>query len=383
MKIGVDISDLSADRADGTTRYTAELAKRLPEAGREHEWVFLAPFDSPVIRQLAQRNPRVRIQLSPWPNGWTQLRLPRELYRERLDVLFMPIQQLPALRPRRLKTVAVVHDLAVHCFPEQFTRKDWLLLHIFSAQAAREADVLIAVSQATADDVARYYGRSESVHVVHHGVDHDRFALRSNSEREATRQMLLRAYPALMQPYILYVGQIQPRKNLIRLVEAFEEVILRRPPLNLPLRKGEKLQLVMAGGHGWLQQPILHRIRSSSLRQQINLLGRVPEELLPALYREAATLVLPSLYEGFGMPLLEAFASGCPVVAANVSSLPEVANGAAVLVDPTDSTDIACGLGTVLEAPAVWRKKGSERAQQFSWERCARETLRAIERAVL
>lgn len=384
MKIGVDISDLSADRADGTTRYTAELARRLPAAGREHEWVYFAPFGSPAIRRIAQSKPNVHIRLSPWPKYWTQTRLPFELYREKLDMLFMPIQQLPWLRPRNMKTVAVVHDLAVHRFPEQFTRKDWLLLHIFSAQAAREADALIAVSRATADDVARYYGRTENVHVVHHGVDQDRFRRpNSSSHSGEARQRLLAAYPALAQPYVLYVGQIQPRKNLGRLVEAFETLVSERPPLNLPLRKGEKLQLAIAGGHGWLQQPILSRIGSSADRERIHLLGRVPDELLPTLYQKAAAFVLPSLYEGFGMPILEAFAAGCPVVTANVSSLPEVAGGAAVLVDPYEARDIARGIRTALEAPEAWRERGKARAQRFSWEAAARQTLQVIEQAAL
>lgn len=366
MKIGVDISDLATDRADGTTRYTFELARRLPELGREHQWVFFAPFGSARIRCVAAGKTNVRVRLSPWPKYWTQLRLPYELYRERLDVLFMPIQQLPCVRPGRMKTVAVVHDLAVHRFPEQFTRKDWLLLHIFSAQAARQADALICVSQATAADVAHYYGRTENVYVVHHGVDHGRFRPAAEARERA---LLATRYPALQHPYILFVGQMQPRKNLRRLVEAFEMLAVR----------DRDLVLVITGGHGWLQKPTLERIRTSPERARMYVLGRVPDELLPPLYRQAEVFVLPSLYEGFGMPVIEAFACGCPAVIANTSSLPEVAGRAAVLVDPLAAEDIARGVTAARARREELVALGQQRARGFTWEATARATLRVFQ----
>lgn len=345
MKIAFDVSDLCTNRADGTTRYTKELVKRLPELASEHTWRLLGPC-APYG--------------SPWPKYWTQTKLSFDLYRDRCDVLFMPIQQLPILRPR-MKTVAVVHDLAFHYYPEHFTYKNWALLHLFTAQVAREADQIIAVSAATAQDIDTFYGRRDGVHVIHHGVDMARF------QAKGVRYPKIKV-PDPLKPYVLFVGQIQPRKNIIRLVEAFERLA----------EYDRELHLVIAGGHGWLQQPILKRIIESPYRERIKRLGPVPDSELPGLYANAEVFVLPSLYEGFGMPILEAMAAGCPVVTSTASSLPEVAGGAAIVVDPTDVVALAEGIQRARRERSELRVKGRQRAAEFTWEKTARETLQVL-----
>lgn len=404
MKIGFDVSDLCTGRADGTTRYTKELAMRMPALKPEQDWFYFAPCSSdpsvprhglPAGRQARDTSPsqgeekrlsppleggvpegrggqlqrsNVSWHASPWPQGWTQTRLPFDLYRYKPDVMFMPIQQIPYLRPQKTKMVAVVHDLAVHRYPEQFRYKDWLLLHVFSAHAVREADEIIAVSRATADDIARYYGRTKNVHVIHHGVDHERFRAPGEAEQEGSWGQLKSLYPDLKKPFVLYVGQLQPRKNLVRLIEAFEQ-----------LRRSEtELQLVLAGGEGWLKKPIFTAINSSTEVKNILALGVVPDSLLPALYWQAEVFVLPSLYEGFGMPILEAFACGCPVVTSNVSSMPEVAGGAAVLVNPTSVESMTAGIKEALGSQEDLRKQGWERAREFDWDVTARKVLEVL-----
>lgn len=390
MKLAFDISDLATGQADGTTRYTYELAKRLPELAPEHDWLFFSPSE-PSKNYTLHPTPYTLVK-SPWPKYWTQTRFAFDLFRHQPDVLFMPIQQLPYLRPRKMKTVAVIHDVAFHEFGQQYTAKDWVLQHVFTPYATREADELICVSQATADDVAHYYGRDENVHVVHHGVDHEAFHPATDDERAQGWRKLNENYPKLRRPFILYVGQLQPRKNIAGLVEAFET--LRRRPVTTPGESpavtlaGEvtgPLQLVIAGSHGWLKGPIVRRINESPARDDIQLLGRVPDALLPALYWNAEAYVLPSFYEGFGMPILEAMASGCPVVTSNVSCLPEVARqaggqagSAAVLVDPYSSHAIATGIREALENKMTWRASGLARAQEFSWDTTARATLEVL-----
>jgi glycosyltransferase involved in cell wall biosynthesis len=365
MRIGFDASDLCTGRADGTTRYTRELLRRLPGRAPEHTWTLLAPCD--VTDHLDQLPTNVSGLSSPWPGAWTQTRLPLDLWRSAPEALFMPIQQLPYLRTKA-RTVAVIHDLAVHYYPEQFRYKDWLLLHVFSAYAARQADALIAVSQATADDVARFYGRTREVHVVHHGVDHERFHAPTDGESAAGWQELRKSFTQLRRPYVLYVGQLQPRKNLVRLMQAFARL---KP-------KYSELMLVLAGGHGWLQQPILTAAARSPYAKDILLLGTVPDELLAPLYWHAEVFVLPSLYEGFGMPIVEAMACGCPVVCADVSSMPEVAGGAALLVDPRDASSIAAGIAEALGSKLRLRERGSARAEEFTWEKTVQQTLDVI-----
>lgn len=280
----------------------------------------------------------------------------------------MPIQQLPLIRSGKLKTIAVIHDLAFHKFGSHYTYKDWLLLHIFSAQVAREADHVIAVSQATANDIAHFYGRTHNVHVIHHGVNADRFYSPSEEQKREGWQKLAKHYPNIKQPYILYVGQIQPRKNLVRLVKAFEQLQAADP----------SLQLVLAGGHGWLQQEILACVKKSPARQSIILPGRVPDELLPTLYANAEVFTLVSLYEGFGITVLEAMACGCPAVTSNVSSMPEFASKAGILVDPNNVNSIADGIRQARKKRLELKEKGIARARQFTWEKTARLTMDVI-----
>jgi glycosyltransferase involved in cell wall biosynthesis len=362
MKIGFDVSDLCTGRADGTTRFTQELAKRFPVISAENDWHYFAPG------KIDKETSNVNWHSSPWPKYWTQLRLPFDLYKYKPDVLFMPIQQIPYLRPGKMKTVAVIHDLAVHYYPEYFTYKDWLLLHVFSAYAAREADEIITVSQATADDVKKFYGRTNNVHVVHHGVDNERFGLPSEEEKVESWNMLVSKYPNFKKPYILYVGQIQPRKNLVRLIEAFEKV----------KKDNSELQLVVAGSHGWLNKEIKDRVKESKFKESILMPGRVDDELLPALYWHAEAYVLPSLYEGFGMPILEAFGCGCPVVTSNISSMPEVAGEAAVLVEPRSVDSIAGGINEAIDRKDELKQLGLERVKDFSWDKTTRQVLDVI-----
>jgi glycosyltransferase involved in cell wall biosynthesis len=379
MKIGFDVSDLCTNRADGTTRYTAELYNYLPTITPDDSWLMFAPcnkedtryFPSPNLSNGgAGQNKKTNTawHAAPWPKYWTQSRLPFELYKYMPDVLFMPIQQIPYLIPGKIKTVAVIHDLAVHKFPTQFTYKDWLLLQTFSAYTARYADQIIAVSKATAKDIAKYYGRTDGVHVIHHGVDHKQFRPPFDNERTKSWELLKNTYSELSAPFILYVGQIQPRKNIERLINAFEIIH----------QHNTDLQLVIAGAHGWLQKPILKRIKESKKSQSIHALGRVSNEILLALYWNAELFVMPSLYEGFGMPILEAMAAGCPVVTSNVSAMPEVAGDGAIYVDPFEVESMAQGMMQAFSKKSDLIQKGLIRAKQFNWHTTALKTAKVI-----
>ena len=411
MNIAFDASDLCTGRADGTTRYTGELVKRLPGLAKDDSWGFYGPCiaPSPHPNPLPVRGEGIATwHASPFPFAWTQTRFAYELFKNKPDVLFMPIQQLPIFRPRKTKTVAVIHDLAFHEFPQQFRYKDWLLLHTFSAQVANEADAIIAVSQATKDDIKKYYGREHNVYVVHHGIDHTRFKVFSDTEKQDGLQKLQEKYPQIKTPYILFVGQIQPRKNIERLVEAFEKLSAdflpsyegRRPacrtgrgggegdertPSRLPagqagspLSKGEKYQLVIAGGHGWNNEEIYKRIAQSPARKDIVVTSAVPDELLPVLYANAEVFVLPSLQEGFGIPLIEAAACGVPLVTSNRSSMKEIADGVGVLVDPYNINSIAEGMQEALTHRSEYSAKSVTLAQKFSWDITAQKTLRVL-----
>lgn len=365
MNIAFDASDVCTGRADGTTRYTRELMARLPELARKDTWDFYGPCTRPSTALRASSS-NTRWLSDPFFGAWTQTRFAWDLFWDNPDVLFMPIQQLPILRRKKMKTIAVIHDLAFHEYGPQFRTKDWLLLHTFSAQVAREADAIIAVSDATKQDIKKYYGREKNVHVVHHGIDHARFRVFSDAEKQSGFEKLQEKYPDITQSYILFVGQIQPRKNIGRLVQAFE------------LLQNSGLQLVIAGGHGWNNKEIYDQIEKSPARKNILLTGAVPDELLPTFYANAKVFALPSLQEGFGIPIIEAGACRTPVVTSNCSSTKEIMEGAGVLVDPLSAQSIADGITYALAHAEDIADRCAERASQFSWDKTAAETLRII-----
>jgi glycosyltransferase involved in cell wall biosynthesis len=364
MNIAFDASDICAGKADGTTRYTRELMKRLPELSKEDNWDFYGPTSPHPLP--VRREGNSAWHSIPSPFAWTQTRFMYELLRHTPDVLFMPIQQLPIFRWPKMKTIAVIHDLAFHEYHQQFTYKHWALLHIFSAQVAKEADTIIAVSEATKQDIAKYYGRTKNVYVIHHGIDHARFRIFSDQEKQASFKKLQEKYPEIKNNYILFVGQIQPRKNIGRLIEAFEQL------------EHTDYRLVIAGGHGWNNKEIYDRIESSPRRKDILVTGAVPEELLPTLYANASVFALPSLQEGFGIPALEAAACGVPVVTSNCSSTKEIMEGAGILIDPLSVESIASGIQEALSNHDAVAEACTTRAQQFSWDITAQETLRII-----
>jgi len=204
------------------------------------------------------------------------------------------------------------------------------------------------------------------VRVIYEGVE-ERFTETLSKGKERVRKYNLDS------PYILFVGALEPRKNLIGLLEAF---------CQLKESKRVPHQLVIAGGKGWLYQEFLDRLDSSKYRDQIRLLGYLPYGELPSLYHNAAAFVYPSFYEGFGLPVLEAMASGTPVVTSNNSSMLEIASGAAHLVDPANSEEIAWGIEKILfdrDYALMLSEKGKERAKSFDWRKTAIETLKVYQ----
>jgi glycosyltransferase involved in cell wall biosynthesis len=275
------------------------------------------------------------------------------------DVLFVPAHVLPIRHPHR--SVVTIHDLGYEQFPEAHTAAQRRYLRLSTRWSARAATALIVPSAATAADLVRLYAVPRAkIHVVPHGLS-PRFRPEPDPQRIAAAQ----ARYGISGPYFFSLGTVQPRKNLARLLEAFAQI-------------GGSPQLVIAGKRGWLSEPIERRARELGLEDRVRFAGYVADEDAPALLTGALAFLFPSLYEGFGMPLLEAMACGAPVLASGTSSLPEVADGAALLVNPTDTSAIAAAIARLAsdgDLRAMLRKRGLARAAAFSWDHCARQTL--------
>jgi len=398
MTIGIDASRAMRVRRTGTERYALEIIRHLlttpaadgidwrlylPEAPPSDAH-FLAHAEAPLSRPPELRMPDLRmpdlrmpdlrmpdLRVLPQSRLWTHRRLAAEVTAHPPDALFIPAHVLPFRRPgvRLPPTVVTVHDLGYHYFPQTHTRRQRLYLEWSTAYAVRHATRLIAVSAATADDLQRVYGAApEKIVVVHEAATPmpavDAYEVEATLRRHAIRQ-----------PFALFIGTLQPRKNLVRLLEAY--ALLRQ-------RDRAHFQLVLAGADGWLSGEIHAAIDRLGLQEIVRVTGSVTETESAALFGAAHFFVFPSLFEGFGLPVLEAQQAGVPVMTANNSSLPEVAGDAAILVDPLDTEAIAQAMLQLSQDEALRQRliaAGHENVKRFSWSKAAAETLEVLRKA--
>ena len=382
MLIGIDASRSVAQERTGTENYSLNLIRHLLALESDHHYrlYFNRP---PSFPPKACPEPRRRVggeeggaatlqpcdlHVMPFPRLWTHLRLSWEMAHRPPDLLFVPAHVLPIVHPHR--SVVTVHDLGYLYYPEAHRPLDRLYLDLSTRYNARAATHLIADSSATKRDLIERYGiEPGKITVVYPGYDNTVF----QPARDEEAIEAVKARYGIAGDYALFVGTLQPRKNLIRLIEAFSN-------LQYPI---SNIQLVIAGKKGWLYWEIFRRVKELGLEGSALFPGYIAADDLPALLSGASLFVFPSLYEGFGLPVLEAMACGTPVVCSNISSLPEVAGDAALLVDPLDVEELAAAMERVLgdeSLRAELIERGFEQVSKFSWERCARQTLDVLER---
>lgn len=298
-----------------------------------------------------------------------QVAIAREARRRRLDLVHDPTGTAP-LMLTNARRVVTIHDVIPYIYPKTSSRLDRLIYRLWLPLAVRHLDAVITDSECSRRDILTHLPvHPDKVTVVPIAASPRYRPL----DRTQTAPVLARL--GLTVPYILYVGSVEPRKNVSRLLEAFARLRADAPGY----------RLVIVGAGRWKTTPIFKTVARLGLEPYVSFTGYVAEEDLPALYAGAALFVFPSLYEGFGLPVLEAMACGTPVVTSNVSSLPEVAGDAALPVNPFDVETIADAMRRVLADPALaahLRERGLARARQFSWERTARETLAVYERVL-
>ncbi len=341
-------------RIDRTNRYSVYTTR-----GLDNRALGLPPNFRVVPSRLPTINPRVRIP-------WEQLLAPLLVRRVGADVFHGVLNVLPLACP--VPGVVTIHDLAFIRFPQTFRAYNRIYLDFATRLSARRAARVLAVSENTKREVVEILGVPPERVVVTHDAVREHFRPPDPAALEA-----FRVAKGLPERFVLYVGTLEPRKNLTTLFEAYAEVARRHDA-----------PLLVGGGKGWLYDAVFRRLEELGLRERVRFVGYIEEEELPLWYAAATVFVFPSIYEGFGMPPLEAMACGTPVITSNSSSLPEVVGDAGLMVPPRDAAAFAAAIGRVLgdaELRQAMRERGLARARAFDWRVTAERTLAAYEAA--
>lgn len=374
-RIGIDVTS-ALTQGGGIGRYTRELVQALVGLERPHEFLLFSakpPAELPVPQPLPQAK-RVRHVAAPLSEQWlyrlwhrARLPLPVQWITGRLDLFHSPDFVLPPVSGG-IPTLLTVHDLSFVHYPEVYLAPLVRYLNRVVPTSVRRATHILADSVATKQDLIVLWDTPpEKVTVMYSGVDPQFRPIADPQLLNAVRQK----YDLGAAPYLLTVGTVQPRKNYQLLIRAFK-----------PIAQNWPHNLVIAGGRGWLYEGILAEIEAQGLTGRVLLTGFVADSDLPALYSAAAIFLFPSLYEGFGLPVLEAMACGVPVMAANVSSLPEVVGEAGLLLSPQDQAAWSEHIHRLLlDAPRRARLvgAGAVQAHHFTWRKAARQLLGVYE----
>ncbi len=374
MHIGIDAHAIGAQQG-GNETYISNLIIALAEADQENRYtLYLA--SNPAAEQWRGRFPNFEIRLLPPPTPLVRVpvALAFELRRRAVDVLHVQFTA-PPFCP--VPVVATIHDLAFEHLPETFTRRGKTQLRMTVRRTAQRAARIATVSEFSRQDIIRTYQIApEKVVVTWNGIE-ARFTPHSPSDNEGAKQAVdVRRRYGISKEFLLAVGSLQPRKNLVRLLRAYSRLRSTHPDFTH--------QLVIAGRKLWLAEEILAEIARQPWAGDVIVTGYVPDEELPAFYRAASALVYPSLFEGFGLPPLEAMACGTPVITSNTSSLPEVVGEAALLIDPYSETELAAAmLRIIADQPlrAQLQASGLKRAGLFTWRATAEKTLQLYREA--
>ena len=368
MKIGLDGNEANTENRVGSGKYSYELIKQFSNDTKYEFEVFLK--QNP-LSDLPKESKNFKYKVFGPKFMWTQFALPLHLtFGKKPDVFFSMSHYGPRFSP--VPYVITIFDLSYLHYPRLFNKDDLHKLTNWTKYSIKGAKHILAISKSTKEDIVKNYGvEPNKITVTYIGYDGKLFRPQSKEKI----QRMKKDYK-INGDYIIFVGTLQPRKNLESLIEAFKKLTLNSSLIT------HHLQLVIAGKKGWLYDSIFEKVKDLNLSERIRFTDYVPNTDLPPLIYGAKAYVLPSLWEGFGIPVVEAQACGVPVVVSNVSSLPEVIGDSGILVDPEKVDSIADGIMKALseETRIILVKKGLENVKRFSWEKCAKETLKVLEK---
>jgi len=367
MMIGVDARPISYPPLTGIGVYLSSLLQAIQELDQENHYYLISNgaihFEvvNPKWHKIEGRFPQRKISTL-----WMQCCVPRIASALKLDLFWGPRHQLPLFMRTNVKMVLTVHDIVHVLFPRTMSLPNLVVERLLMRRSIGRADYVIADSISTASGIQEHYQvRPAKIGVVYPGGP----TLSEHVHSPIPDDEILPG------KYFLFVGTLEPRKNLRAILSAFALLDAEREDANL----------VVVGNIGWKTKDVMNLMKAHRYRSRIHFMGYVDADRLSFIYRKALCLIYPSLYEGFGFPILEAMTYGVPVITSNVSSMPEVAGDAALLVDPNDVKGLADAMNKILEngdMRNIMISKGYERMRKFSWKRCAGETLGIFEKVL-
>lgn len=350
MKIAIDGYEANVAQRVGSSQVAFELLKAFEKLDHQDKYTIFLP--SVPLSDLPKERAGWKYQVLKPKRLWTYFTLPVVLFLRgrKFDLIFSPTHYIPRFSP--IKRIATIFDLSFLHFPDMFTKKDLWQLTNWTKFSAQNADHIITISNFSKQDIINQYKIDKNkITVAYPGYDNEIFK-KKNSK---------------IGNYIIYIGTIQPRKNLIRLMEAVARI--------------EGLKLIIVGKTGWEYEEILATPKKLGIEDRVEFTGFLPTEKIARLLNGALAFVLPSLYEGFGITVVEAMASGCPVIVSNVSSLPEVVGNAGLLIDPYSVDQIEQAIRILISDKKLrekYAKLGLAESQKFSWDKMSKKVLQVF-----
>jgi glycosyltransferase involved in cell wall biosynthesis len=376
MLIGIDGNEANVKKRVGISEYAFQLLMQFAELNvvQKRKIRFVIYLKDRPLRHLPKENDYWTYRVLKPGKLWTQWRLPLDLYfhKPRPDVFFSMTHYAPRFSP--VPTVVSIMDVSYAHFPELFNASDLYQLKHWTAYSVKRAKRVLTISDASKSDIMKEYRvPDKKIVTIYPGIKEI-----TSLEPRVFGMNQLKANYGLTDRFVLFVGTLQPRKNIVRLIEAFKKVIDKEDGSD----GSKNLQLVIIGKRGWLYEEILEKPNDLGIADRVKFLEGINDDELAVFYQHALCYVLPSLYEGFGLPVVEAMQRGCPVITSKVSSMPEAGGDAALYVNPESVDDIAEKIEQVISDKKLRESmiaKGKEQVKKFSWEKSAVATLAVLE----